>query len=281
MGIKANSSEVEVAQDGGGVKLFTGLTNVEVIAINPTLAELNALGIMFTKEPEYTATFDTGVMTKIAIWLKNADGTFKMEVLVTPGPWAAKSGKLKWYNNIGQEAWAELTPEGTMDMSGLKEWDKNRETFYQMPKGMDVITEFVRAWANVASGEEIKLDTYDAISRGDVAELRALMTTVIPGNQLRVLVYVKDGKYMNVYTKHFGRIKPLRDDLYSKMLSSDWGALKKDEECTMEWGPYSPTVPEADGTMEDAANPDWMEDDVEAFDATLDGPSGPAGPAGA
>mgnify|MGYP003673954097 CR=1 FL=1 len=40
--IKSNASTEEVV---GGMKTFSGLTNVKVIAVNPTMAELHALDI--------------------------------------------------------------------------------------------------------------------------------------------------------------------------------------------------------------------------------------------
>ncbi len=44
MAIKSNSSEQEVS--GGGNKLYTGITAMSVIAVNPTLDELHEMGIM-------------------------------------------------------------------------------------------------------------------------------------------------------------------------------------------------------------------------------------------
>ena len=40
-------------------------------------------------------------------------------------------------------------------------------------------------------------------------------------NQVRLLIGVKDGKYQQVYTKMFGRIKPQRDDLFIKALNDE------------------------------------------------------------
>ena len=54
MAIKSNASDQEVA--GGGVKLYSGLSNFNVLAVNPTMAELHALDINVKQEPAYSGT---------------------------------------------------------------------------------------------------------------------------------------------------------------------------------------------------------------------------------
>ena len=55
MAIKSNASDQEVA--GGGVKLYSGLSNFNVLAVNPTMAELHELGIMVKTDPNYFVEF--------------------------------------------------------------------------------------------------------------------------------------------------------------------------------------------------------------------------------
>ena len=57
MAIKSNSSEQEVT--GGGIKLYSGLSNFNVIAINPTMTELHALGINVKTDPNYYVRLDS------------------------------------------------------------------------------------------------------------------------------------------------------------------------------------------------------------------------------
>ena len=99
MAIKSNSSEQEVAT--GGKKLYTGITAMSVVAVNPTLDELHAMDIMYQSEPNYTVDFGNGEVQKVVFWLKNEDITVPMEILITPGPWKSKTGKYKWLNNQG------------------------------------------------------------------------------------------------------------------------------------------------------------------------------------
>ena len=53
MAIQSNASTEEVV---GGIKTFSGLTNVKVITVNPTMAELHALDINVKQEPNYEVT---------------------------------------------------------------------------------------------------------------------------------------------------------------------------------------------------------------------------------
>ena len=48
--IESNDSSKEVL---GTIKLWAGITNMEVKAVNPTMAELNAMGINIKQEPNY------------------------------------------------------------------------------------------------------------------------------------------------------------------------------------------------------------------------------------
>ena len=49
MAIQSNASTEEVS--GGGREFYSGLTNVNVVAVNPTMAELHALDVNVKQEP--------------------------------------------------------------------------------------------------------------------------------------------------------------------------------------------------------------------------------------
>ena len=234
MGVVANPSSAAVVTQGQ--KLYTGISNFNVIAVNPTLEELHKLDIMLQKEPAYSVNFGEGDLTKIVFWLDNGTVKTSCEFLVTPGRWMSKGGKVKCLNRLGQDQW--LFPEGDgFNTDSVPEWIKEPETFYPIPKGLDKVTEFVRAWANVADGGEIRLDTIAALEKGNVAELKKLVT-ILNTNEVRCLAYVRQEKYMAIYTEHFGRIKPQRDDLFGKALAGEYGAIKG--EYSIEWQEYMP-----------------------------------------
>ena len=275
MAIEGNKAEESVA---GGVQLYTGITNMKVVAINPSLEELHELGLMFLQEPKYTVNFSGEEKTKLVFWLQNKDALVPLEVIVTPGDWeSTKSpGKFKWYNAEGQDTWVTANADGTLDESKLaiskhtgKAFFQNPETAYRIPRGMDTVIDFIRAWCNIASGGKGILDTMGETSLGNVAELREVLE-VYKENEVRVMVYVRDGKYQAVYTDHFGRIKPQRDALFTtKMAESEYTQIKG--EFSYEWKTYTPGLPSADPTG-DAISTDteWL-GEADDLDAVLDG----------
>ena len=229
MAIQSNASTEEVV---GGLKTFSGLTNVNVIAVNPTMAELHAMDINVKQEPNYDISFSDQNYKKIVFWVANDDGNFKLEILMNNTHKVSQSGKNQWINNIGQSTWSEDAP--------TYEWWKT-EGQRKAYTGEETLINFTKAWANVASGDDVSFTTIDAIVNGDVAEIKALITA-LSGNQVRVLIGVKDDKYQQIYTKYFGRVKPQRDDLFVKALNDDYGSFNADFNADLKWGPHTSTA---------------------------------------
>ena len=225
MAIQSNASNQEVV---GGIRTYSGLTNVKVMAVNPTMAELHAMDINVKSEPNYTVTMGDEDYNKIVFWLANTDGNFKLEILMQTKPRVSQTGKHQWMNNIGQSTWSEDAPS--------YDWWKaegQRKAF----TGEETLINFVKAWANVASGDNVYFDTMPAIAGGNVTEIKALLNS-LSNNEVRVLIGVKDDKYQQVYTKYFGRIKPQRDDLFIKALNDDYGQFNADFNADLKWGTH-------------------------------------------
>ena len=238
--IKSNASTEEVV---GGMKLYSGLTNVKVIAVNPTMEELHALDIRVKQEPTYSINMGDEDYNKIIFWLNNEDGNFKVEILMQTVPRVSQTGKHQWMNAIGQSTWSEDEP--TYD------WWKT-EGQRRAYTGEETLINFVKAWANVASGDEVTFDTISDIVNGKVNEIKALVE-ILRDNEVRVLIGVKDDKYQNVYTKYFGRVKPQRDDLFVKALNDDYGSFNADFNADLVWGTHVATT-----TL---INPDTIEEE--------------------
>ena len=215
MAIQSNASTEEVV---GGMKTFSGLTNVTVRAVNPTMAELHAMDINVKQEPNYTVEFSGEAYNKIVFWLANADGNFRLEILMQNKARVSQSGKHQWMNAIGQSTWSEEAPS--------YEWWKTQGQ-RKAYTGEETLINFVKAWANVASGDEVTFDTINEIANGNVREIKSLISA-LKENEVRVLIGVKDDKYQQVYTKYFGRVKPQRDDLFIKALNDDYGSFNAD-----------------------------------------------------
>jgi len=241
MAIAHNPSDIP--SSAGGPVLFTGIGTFKVLAVNPTLEELHELGILLQKEPVYQVTFDNRTFNKVVFWLGNEDVKVPLEFLVSPGPWMSKTGKYKWYNLQGDNTWAGMEADGTIRMSDLNKspdgryYFQNAGTAYLMPRGVDGVTDFVRAWANVLEDGACVLDTLHEISNGDVKELRDLLN-VLANNTVRALVTVEAGKYNRVYNRYFGRIKPVRNDLFTRFVNKEGNAPSG--EWSVEWKKYVP-----------------------------------------
>jgi hypothetical protein len=230
MAIKINASTEEV--QGGGIQLFSGISNFQVIAVNPSLDELHALEIMVKTEPNYSVNFGGDDFNKVVFWVKNQDLTTKVEFLTAPVERVASTGKHQWINNVGQTTWSDGAP--TFD------WWKSEGSRHAL-KGEEELVFFMKAWANVANGDDVYLETIKKITAGDVTELKEYITA-LEGNRVRLLVGVKDDKYQATYTKYFGRIKPQRDDMFVKMLQGDYSQFKADFNADLKWGNHIPTV---------------------------------------
>ena len=249
MAIKSNDSNVEVS--GGGVKLYSGLGNFKVIAVNPTMAELHDLGIMVKQDPNYFVDLNGTEYFKLTFWIKNADLTTRFDILMNGSERVSQTGKNQWINSIGQSTWSDGEPE--------YDWFK-KEGLRKALTGEETLINFVKQWANVANGDEAYFDSIAKIVKGDVTEVKALVK-LLENNEVRLLIGVKDGKYQTVYTKVFGRVKPQRDDLFVKNLNDDYGVFNAEFDTTLAWGVFSPELAvvtpdnDSDNVSEDE---DWV-----------------------
>ena len=230
MAIQSNASTEAVA--GGGATLYSGLTNMKVLGVNPSMAELHSMGINVKQEPNYTVTFSNQDYNKIVFWVGNSDTKVKVEILMQPNARTSQTGKKQWINAFGATTWSEDAPS--------YDWWKaegQRPAFV----GEETLIEFTKAWANVAAGDEVSYDNINAIASGDVSEIKALCAA-LTSNEVRLLVGVKDDKYQTVYTKCFGRIKPQRDQYFIKSLNDDYGSFNADFNADLVWGVHTPTA---------------------------------------
>ena len=80
MAIKSNASTEAV--QGQGMTVYSGISNFNVIAVNPTMTELHDLDIKVKSEPNYQVSFNNVDYNKVVLWVKNADLTTKVEILL-------------------------------------------------------------------------------------------------------------------------------------------------------------------------------------------------------
>jgi|TARA_R110000851_G_scaffold188214_1_gene338206 hypothetical protein len=239
--IETNSSNEAVVD--GGIKLYSGIAPMKVIAVNPTMVQLHELGLDFIKQEQNYTNIMIGETphNKVVFWLKNTENniTTKAEFLVRNELRTNKIGtKHQWVNNEGKFAWGEVNP-GKGGEGENYDWFKNegvREAYY----GEENLTGFIRALFNVRNGANCKVDANTF--NNDVTSLNAAHAAV-PENEVRCLLGVRDDKYQEVYTHHFGRIKPKKDSYFANSLKDEYKQFKAEYNPTLTFGEWDGSVP--------------------------------------
>jgi len=234
---KSNAGDIVTTE----FKLYTGLVNMKVVAINPVTAEqIEELGYKKpANNPEYVSVNEEGISkvrldfylenktnkirTKMALWLENKDRV-------------AQSGKFEYINNQAQSCFAD-TPDAYTWFDG--------STARKAKVGETVLHDFVKVWANVstkadASGNlpECKLEGISQLFVGDFSELQSLVRD-LSDYEIKVLLGVRQvegtddngmpkvSHYQDVYTKMFARSYQKSNNPWLKKLSDEYGAYKQ------------------------------------------------------
>lgn len=235
MAIGVNSSDKQVL---GG--LYTGLTNLKVVAINPTKDEMIAMGINAQQDPKYLSQNDKGA-AKMRIDFYVASPTLtlskslKVSFWIEDAPRTNKDGtKEQWINKFGMTAWGK-----TVDTKPDEKW-YSLEGCRKALVGEEDLTTFIKAWANVDPKDQASLDDMSKIAKGDLTEILALHKA-IPTNQVKVLLGVKDGKYQDVYSKCFDRAYRTNFTTWKKSLEGQYSEFKSDYQNDLNFKPYTGT----------------------------------------
>jgi hypothetical protein len=255
MAINSNNSDQEVMNS---IKSYSGLSNFNIVAVNPTMTELHAIDIKVKTEPNYHLELNGEDYFKVVFWVKNEDLITRLEILMQNKTRTSKTGKFQWLNSTGQGTWSDGIPS--------YDWWKKPETSRKAFTGEETLINFVKAWANVAPGGDVYFDSIEEIVKGNVTELTQLVAA-LKGNKVRLLVGVKDGKYQQVYTRVFGRIKPQRDDLFVKALNDEYGAFNAEFNTSLQWGEFKPVLAVVSPDSDSNENDEW------GADADLDKPN--------
>lgn len=199
MALNGNSSDKPIYQE---TKLYTGLTTMKVVAINPSKAEMEAMGMKPQNDPVYITQDEEGVK-KIRLDLFLSHKTMNIRTKVTffledRFRTDRDGNKCEWINNFGRSAW------GSVDAapSGMKWFDAT--TARKAKVGEADLHAFLINWLNIAPTDEAKLDNFNALFLGNYAELKGLLAR-FPENEIRVLLGVREGKYQSVYNRYFDR----------------------------------------------------------------------------
>ena len=105
MGITGHNSNEKIV---GETVLYTGITNVKVVAINPTKEEKEALGLSSQTDPTYISTMEDGTKkVRIDFYVEDAVKNMRSKIaffLEDKSRTSRDGGKTEWINNFGRSA---------------------------------------------------------------------------------------------------------------------------------------------------------------------------------
>ena len=250
MAIKANKGNEVVTNE---VKLYTGVAKVRVVAVNPDMAKMQEMGMKNVKEePQYVSQAQEGhnkvrldfylqsdapaIKAKVSFWLEN------IETITKAGD------KKQYINHIAQATYA--TSE-----DALYDWFDKTDVRVAK-RGEADLHDFLRAWANVKTGEECKIDV-NPFFEGDFSELQSLVD-MLSINEIQVLLGVRvsdnGNTYQDVYNRHFERSYTKSTKGWIKALSDSYSTYKNDYQQDLKLQEYNgptsvtPTNTPAPGT---------------------------------
>lgn len=179
-------------EDSNFGQIVTGVINFQIVAVNPTLAQLNELGVNFNKEPEYISSGDNGQKkVRIDFWLKPTIkdmGLQKIVFFLEDIVKTSKSGKTQYINSKCESSWAD-------SVETLPDW-LDRKGIRECKSGEDLLMGFLRKFANVAT---LEFDNFNSLFNGNVTEIRDFIK-VKANNQVQLLCGEKNG-YQAIYNK--------------------------------------------------------------------------------
>ncbi len=262
MGFNPNASDTKVFKE---VKLYTGLHNVKVVAINPTKEVLEEMGYKPKEKPVYLTK--DGKVNKLRLDIHfQGEGAVEGEQIRTKIAFFLedhhrlnKDGdKSEWINDFGRTAWSLA---GTPDNPPTElNWFKH-ETARQSHVGEADLHLFLVNWLNIGPEDEAKMDKFLELFKEDYSELQGLLANNID-NEIRVLLTVRDNKYQSAYNRYFDRASNKRTNYWDSHIKNQVAngyALKEDYQNSLafqEWSEPTVTTDKApDGEMKTEDDP--------------------------
>lgn len=199
MAVKVGKESVE-----GSFKMYKGMAAFNIVAVNPTKAELEALtGRELENEPEYVGKTDEGKeQVRVVFYGKTApDAKLNngIELLIPISFMLTKdyrvgqtSGKYQIIDKFGRTAWATKEEVQSKAIPQYTSGPANISADYRLAwQGEEFLTDFLIQWLNIpgpavykdkvwvmkenTDDSEVSLDMA-ALFKGDVKELKELVT---------------------------------------------------------------------------------------------------------
>lgn len=207
-------------------KLFLGIENFKAVAVNPTLQELNDMGIPATTEPEYLRKIkrDFGDGEKeydavdIRIYLDNEDenNSIKTQVNYTiiDAYHFSSTNKVKVINKYGNTTWLEEAHVKAGTLPSNMQWYVNDGVKYCY-RGEDELISFLKAYRNLpnislSSTEDtmkkgivlFEKKDLDKLFKGDFTDIKNVILSVKDESKVGFLLGVRhseDKDYQTLY----------------------------------------------------------------------------------
>ena len=173
-------------------RIFTGLENFRIVAINPDLQKAKALGYNYEKEPEYTGTTDDGnKRVMISFFLDNfpEEGEPHIQLPLTyfleETDVVSSTNKVQYTNKKGEFAYLEDLDDIPSNMDWF-DLDGVRPAV----KGEEMLVKMLRNFANIKRDGACSIENPSALFVGNVSEIKEMVSAFIE-NKIGVLLVVK------------------------------------------------------------------------------------------
>ena len=246
-----------------GISLYTGVSNVNVVGVNPTKKELSEiLGKDIERDITYTGTDDLGNPTlRLDFWLRcndkittgeEVDSHVKLAIFISGEVVKDQTGnKTKYINN-------KLSTSYGTSPEALPSW-YDTSSIRECRKSEDQLLEFLSTLGRLDRRDEdfdANLKDYDAILKGDLSELKEIIEGT-KENTIRVLLGVRvddeDGKsYQRVYPNKFLYGGTGSVDRMSEAAESQYGGCNLEYNNSMELQLFSNDKTAETGTVDSA-----------------------------
>lgn len=199
-------AQFDAGSEVSNYKLFTGLTDVQVVAINPTKEEAESLGISMKNDPVYVSTDDTSGNRKVRldIYVKSEDSDRidKMAFFMEDTTKTSSAGNTQFINDYGVSCYASSIESATEGYQWFKATGARPAI-----SGEPEVIDFLKALLNVGRDAIAKLDNVKALFTGNVSELKEIFKK-FSDRKVQVLYFVRenDGNwYQGIYSRYFSR----------------------------------------------------------------------------
>lgn len=167
--IKINDSSKEVLKQ---YVIYTGVTQVKVLAVNPTMEKLQSLGYNVSTEPVYVTEQDGIRKVRVDFYVQNNKMQGKIPFFLQDEQRMSNNKtSYEYINNYGQTTWASSLEEA-LNKTGKngKKWFKEDGARVAYVGESNLIN-FLSQWLNTNEDDKVYIEDMDALFKGNVKEL--------------------------------------------------------------------------------------------------------------